>query len=91
MIYSLGTHAISMAVGDFNGDRYMDLVVANGDSDSLSILIGFGNGTFGTPMTFFTGNTPVSVAVGDFNGDGRLDVTAANFGSRTVTIFLNAC
>ena len=91
MISSLNTNPDSMAVGDFNNDNYMDLVIANRVSNSLSVLLGYGDGTFETQMTFFTGNMPISVAVGDFNGDNRLDITAANYESNTVSIFLNAC
>ena len=35
-----------MAVGDFNGDGKVDLVVANAESNSVSILLGNGAGTF---------------------------------------------
>lgn len=71
----------SVAVGDVNGDGAKDLALAN-DSDSVSVLLGTGGGTFeqapGSP--FAAGNTPWSVAVGDMNGDGKDDVAVANIG-----------
>lgn len=33
-------------VGDFNGDGILDLAVANSFSTSVSVLLGFGDGTF---------------------------------------------
>src|SRR5204862_255532 len=68
--FAVGAHPASVAVGDFNGDRVLDLAVANYDSTTVSVLLGNGDGTFRTPLTFDAGAGPASVAVGDFNGDG---------------------
>jgi hypothetical protein len=84
-------------VGDFDGDGKLDLAVANFDSNTGSILLGTGTGSFGARTDFGTGAGPVSVAVGDFNGDGKLDLAVANLGSifvndpgpATVSILLN--
>ena len=77
-----------VAVGDFNGDGKLDLAVTNTVSDTVSILLGDGTGTFtlaSSPATF----APDSVAAGDFNGDGRLDVAALSMND-TVSILLQA-
>jgi hypothetical protein len=76
-------------VGDFNGDNTLDLAVANASSNTVSILLGTGTGSFGAKTDFGTGSNPGSVAVGDFNGDGKLDLAVANgnFGA-TVSILL---
>ena len=47
-----------VAVGDFNGDSFLDLAVANINSVNVSILLGNGNGTFGTAINFGVGNGP---------------------------------
>ncbi len=62
------------AVGDFNNDHHLDLVVANSGADNIGILLGFGNATFASQMTYSTGleSHPYSVAVGDFNNDSQL-------------------
>jgi Bacterial Ig-like domain (group 3)/FG-GAP-like repeat len=76
--YSAGTSPHSVAVGDFNGDGVPDLVVANYGSNSVSVLLGKGNGSFGNATDYAAGAYPISVAVGDFNKDGFLDVAVAD-------------
>jgi len=78
-----------VAVGDFNRDGIKDLAVANFGSNTVSVLLGNGDGTFRLPPTnLAVGNNPFSVAVGDFNGDGRQDLAVANLGSNTVSVLL---
>jgi len=78
--YPVGSSPFSVAVGDFNGDKKPDLVVANSDDNTVSILLGHGDGTFLPQVKYVTGNRPTTVAAADFNGDRQLDlvVTAAN-------------
>jgi hypothetical protein len=67
---------------------YLDLAVANIDSDNVSILLGDGTGSFITPNNFDTGDAPISIAVADFNSDGELDLAVANIISDDVSILL---
>jgi len=76
--FASGTNPMSVAVADFNSDGVLDLVVANFGSNSVSVLLGNGDGSFQPARSFAVGNEPISVAVGDFNGDGRLDLAVAN-------------
>ncbi|MGC9948408.1 MAG: VCBS repeat-containing protein [Bryobacteraceae bacterium] len=88
-------YAVSLAVGDFNGDHKLDLAVGgiNSRSDSepynVSILLGNGDGTFQAAETYFVGASPVSIAVGDLNGDGSPDLAATGFYAASVTIMLD--
>jgi len=79
-----------LAAGDFNGDGYLDLAVANSGRGqwSVSILLGKGDGTFQAPVRYNVGGSPVSLVVGDFNGDGRLDLAAANRGPGSIATLL---
>src|SRR5207245_6840851 len=79
------TNPISVAVGDFNHDGVQDLAVANAGSNTVSVLLGNGDGTFRPPLTFGAGSSPPSVAAGDFNGDGATDPPVATYGSATVS------
>ena len=76
------------AIGDVNGDGKPDLVVANSDGNTVSVLLGNGNGTFQAQQTFATGDDPYSVAVADVTGDGKPDIVVANVVSDTVSVLL---
>lgn len=82
-----GSNPTSAAVGDFNGDGKLDLVVANAGSKNVSVLLGNGDGTFKAPLSHAT-PAPQSLAVGDFNNDGKLDVAVANLATGNVSILL---
>jgi hypothetical protein len=80
-----GLTAVSVAVGNFNSGKNIDLAVANQCQSSgtcngnVGILLGNGNGTFQSVQTYASGGAPaVSVATGDFNGDGETDLVVAN-------------
>jgi hypothetical protein len=80
-----GLTAVSVAVGSFNGDKRVDLVVANQCQSSgncngnLGVLLGNGDGTFQSAQSYLAGGyTAVSVATGDFNGDGKTDLVVSN-------------
>ena len=78
-----------VTAGDFNGDGYLDLAVANCGSNTVSILLNNGSGVFTQSSTPGVGSNPYSVTAGDFNGDGYLDLAVANYSSNTVSILLN--
>ncbi len=59
--------------GDFTGDGRTDLAVANGGDNTVSVLLGNGDGTFSAAGQFVT--TPhATPLVADVNGDGTKDV-----------------
>ena len=78
--HAVGIHPLSVAVGDFNGDGILDLAVANGTSNTVSVLLGNGEGTFQPAVNYPAGSGPISVAVGDFNDDGKPDLAVADSG-----------
>ena len=87
---TVGNFPEAVRVGDFNNDGLPDLVVANGKDNTVSILLGNGDGTFtpatGSPIT--VGGFPFFVAVADFNGDGSADVAVTNASDSTVSVLL---
>ena len=77
-VFAVGTRPYSLAVADLNGDGKPDLIVANAADDTVSVLLGNGDGTFQPQQTFAAGRQPFSVAVADVNGDGIPDIVTAN-------------
>jgi hypothetical protein len=84
--YATGTTPQSVAVADL-GNGKQDLVVANKGSNTVSVLLGKGNGTYEKKVDYPTGEAPTAVAVADL-GNGKQDIVVANSGSNNVSVLL---
>jgi hypothetical protein len=73
-----------------NHDGNPDILVANAEGESVSVLLGDGGGHFrqapGSP--FAAGHLPNDIAVADMNSDGNPDLVIANHQSPNLTILL---
>jgi hypothetical protein len=80
----------AVGVGDFNNEMRLDIVVTNWGVNTVSVLLGYGNGSFANQTTLSTGDDsePYSLAVSDFNNDTVSDIIVANYASSTVTVFI---
>jgi Bacterial Ig-like domain (group 3)/FG-GAP-like repeat len=89
-VLATGTNPAGIAVGDFNGDGFTDLVVTNFGANTFSIFLGKGDGTFQPQVAFAgnLGNSPYPVAVGDFDGDGTADLAIANYADQSASVLL---
>ncbi|HXJ64738.1 MAG TPA: VCBS repeat-containing protein, partial [Actinomycetota bacterium] len=79
-----GEYPRALAIGDVDGDRVPDLVAVNERTNTLSVMLGNGDGTFGA-RTFTTSHTARTVSPVDLDGDGELDLVAMT-GDRTSTV-----
>jgi len=79
----------TIATGDFNRDGLIDLVVANTETNNVSLLLNLGNGVLAAPRQLATGGRPSGLAVADFNQDGWDDLAVTNYYAPLVSLFLN--
>jgi hypothetical protein len=68
----------ALAVADIDGEGSPDVVAANGDLSSASVLPNLGGGLFGPPVTLDVGNFPEALAAADMDGDGRVDLAVSS-------------
>jgi hypothetical protein len=85
-----GDGTVSVAVADLNKDGKPDILVANcgpeacgpgSPGGNVGVLLGNGDGTFKSAMTYAAANSPYNVLAADVNGDGKLDIVVSNWGT----------
>jgi hypothetical protein len=86
--FRVGDHPLQVITLDFDNDGQPDLISVDELSDSLSLMKGFGDGTFRQIGTVVTGTKPTAVAVADVNNDGQPDLVVANFQTHDITVNL---
>lgn len=79
-----------LALGDVTGDGLPDIVTANTQNDTISVLPNDGNGGFPVFAWFATGAQPGSVTIADLDGDGRNDIVSANRANDDIAVLRNA-
>jgi Proprotein convertase P-domain./FG-GAP repeat. len=84
-----GANFKSVAIADLNGDGNLDIVAANSVTNTISTILGNGDGTFKASQDFNVGGTgPVAVAIGDINGDTLPDIVTVNVTTGNISVFL---
>ena len=92
--YAVGPGPVWIALADFNGDGFLDAAVTDYGSDSkgtdanIAVLLGKGDGTFGSPVKYKMSASPVAVTAGDLNGDRKPDLVVS-LRSGLVLVLLN--
>ncbi|MGO9084748.1 MAG: FG-GAP-like repeat-containing protein [Candidatus Sulfotelmatobacter sp.] len=86
--YAVDATPLAVGTADLNGDGKLDLVATNSSDNTVSVLLGNGDGTFQTQTTYAVGVNPTNLAIADFNGDGRPDLAVTNTNSNTISVLL---
>ena len=89
-VASYSVTSATLAIGDFNVDTKQDIAAAYWYAvpGRVSILMGFGTGTYASPVDTPTGDSPGDLKAADLNGDNKLDLITVN-GSNGVSVLLN--
>ena len=87
--FGVGPQASPSEPSDFNRDGKTDICVANINDQSVSILLGNGDGTFQPQQRVVVGVAPRGIAVLDYDGDGDTDIVNTNFGSNNMSRLTN--
>jgi Flp pilus assembly secretin CpaC len=84
----------AIVTGDFNDDGNIDIAVTDMANSRVMVLLGNGDGTFQSPVSYPTGSNPVALVAQDFDGDGQPDLAVVNQGdgktASTVSVLLGA-
>lgn len=87
---STGGAPVAVALADLDGDRDLEVLTADSDSDRVTVSSRTSQGYYLSSTLGATGPRPRAVVAGDLDGDGDQDVATANLGDDTVTLLLRA-
>ncbi|MFT3681019.1 MAG: FG-GAP-like repeat-containing protein [Ferruginibacter sp.] len=91
--YSVPQRVYDAAIGDFDGDNKMDVLLTDRVSNTLTVLRNTtesGAITFASPVVKDVSSTPADLVLGDLNGDGKPEPAMASyFSSSQVCIVKN--
>ena len=79
--------AENMIVRDINNDRKQDILLFGKKSLGMTVLLGNGDGTFGSPRTLLEDHSLSTVILLDLNGDRIEDVIAFDWVTNEVLLF----
>ena len=80
----------TFTIGDLNSDGRVDIVYTSDSFSNVGVLLGQGNGTFGTVTKYFCvrGSGPRSISLGYYNDDAFIDMAVSLLWDVSINIFL---
>jgi hypothetical protein len=87
--FAVGNRASPSETGDFNRDGHIDICVANINANTVSVLLGNGDGTYKPQQLIPVGAAPRGITVLDVDGDGDQDIVNSNATGNTMSLHIN--
>ena len=69
-----------------NRDGKPDLATVNENANTVSVLLGNGNGTFKPKVDYAVSNLPKALQIADLNLDGKPDLAVANWNDTSLSV-----
>ena len=90
VVIQTGGDPDAVAVADVNHDGVPDIIAANPNSGTVTVMLGDGKGHFhaAAASPFPAGHLPSDIGIGDFDSDGNLDLIIPNHQTPYVTLLL---
>jgi hypothetical protein len=88
----IGDVAFSVLLGDMDGDKKLDILTANSNSNGVSIYRNtskVGSVSFAKRKDYSTGPTPYGFAIDDLNGDSKPDIAIPSNDKNTFLLLKN--
>jgi len=76
--YTTGDNPYALNASDLDSDGDMDLVIVNGDTNSVSVLLNNGDRSFQPGTDYLTATHPRAVISADMDADGDMDLAVAS-------------
>ena len=76
----------AVAAADLDGDNNIDLVVAGGGADQVTVRRGNGNGIFLAEVAYDVGTNPSAIILSNVDGTAGLDLIAANEDDDSISV-----
>ncbi len=89
VVHGAGLEPEAVRAADLDGDGDVDLLVANGESNNVSVLMNEGGGSFTAATDYSIGFEPEDLVVADLDGDGDMDLAVAKGYGDEVSTRLN--
>jgi len=88
-VVNVGTGLGAVTQADVDGDGDLDLLVADGSLNTVSVRLNNGDASYSGGSTVSVGNGASCLVVADLDGDGDLDLATGNENANSVSIRLN--
>ncbi len=85
--YTLAGQPRNLAIGDFDGDGWLDIAASSFFEGTVHVLRGTGGGLLAAPKVLEAQSAPVGMLAADLDGDGRDELGVAESGAYSYTIF----